>query len=167
MIRSSFNLYLHVGARQQKVSVLQKLYLKLPKRVVRSNGFYRLAPDGPALIILALVCANVRNCVQPSSKLRALDTFLALVVHLTDEAKLDRMVPYIIDLLHDDAASVRVAALRTLIQVVSAVQCRLPVKLLTNASCSAAYARHGDYSVKRVNFSGVHLSEYSEPSSGP
>jgi hypothetical protein len=75
--------------------------------------------DGPALIILALVCANVRNCSQPSSKLRALDVFLALSVHLTDEAKLDRLVPYIVDLLRDDAAAVRSAALRTLLQVVS------------------------------------------------
>ena len=45
--------------------------------------------------------------------------FLALSPHLTDEAKLDRMVPYIIDLLHDDAAMVRAAGLRTLMQVVS------------------------------------------------
>ena len=79
------------------------------------------AADGPALIILALVCANVRSCTHPSSKLRALDVFLALSVHLTDEAKLDRMVPYIVDLLHDEAAVVRGAALRTLIQVVSAL----------------------------------------------
>lgn len=75
--------------------------------------------DGPALIILALVCANVRNCSQPSSRLRALDVFLALSVHLTDEAKLDRLVPYIVDILRDDAAVVRAAALRTLLQVVS------------------------------------------------
>ena len=64
------------------------------------------------------MCSNIRNCIQPSSKLRALDTFLALAVHLTDEAKLDRMVPYIVELLRDDAASVRAAALRALIQVV-------------------------------------------------
>jgi phosphoinositide-3-kinase regulatory subunit 4 len=44
--------------------------------------------------------------------------FLALSCRLTDEAKLDRMVPYIVDLLHDDAATVRSAALRTLMQVV-------------------------------------------------
>lgn len=75
--------------------------------------------DGPALIILALVTANIRNCSLPSSKVRALDVFLALSCHLTDEAKLDRMVPYIVDLLHDDAAIVRSAALRTSMQVVS------------------------------------------------
>jgi phosphoinositide-3-kinase, regulatory subunit 4 len=83
------------------------------------SEFKNLYIDGPALIILALVCANVRNCSQPSSKLRALDIFLALSVHLTDEAKLDRLVPYIVDLLRDDAAAVRSAALRTLLQVVS------------------------------------------------
>jgi phosphoinositide-3-kinase regulatory subunit 4 len=74
--------------------------------------------DGPALIILALMTANIRNCSLPSSKVRALDVFLALAGHLTDEAKLDRMVPYIVDLLHDDAAVVRAAGLRTLMQVV-------------------------------------------------
>lgn len=81
---------------------------------------YHFVTDGPALIILSLVCANIRNCHLPSSKVRALDVFLALSSHLTDEAKLDRMIPYIVDLLHDDAAIVRAAALRTLIQVVSA-----------------------------------------------
>lgn len=75
--------------------------------------------DGPALIILSLVSANIRNCSLPSSKIRALDVFLALSCHLTDEAKLDRMVPYIVDLLHDEAATVRAAGLRTLMQVVS------------------------------------------------
>lgn len=74
--------------------------------------------DGPALIILALLTANIRNCSLPSSKVRALDVFLALSPYLTDEAKLDRMVPYIVDLLHDDAAIVRGAALRSLIQTV-------------------------------------------------
>jgi phosphoinositide-3-kinase regulatory subunit 4 len=75
--------------------------------------------DGLPLIVLALVTANIRNCTLPSSKVRALDVFLALACHLTDEAKLDRMVPYIVELLHDEAALVRSAALRTLMQVVS------------------------------------------------
>ncbi|KAK7461133.1 Serine/threonine-protein kinase [Stygiomarasmius scandens] len=81
----------------------------------------RATTDGPALIILALVTANIRNCTLPSSKVRALDVFLALSPHLTDEAKLDRMVPYIVDLLHDEAAIVRIAAVRTLVQVLMLV----------------------------------------------
>ena len=81
-------------------------------------SFTHKKSDGPALIILALITANIRNCSLPSSKVRALDVFLALSCYLTDEAKLDRMIPYIIELLHDEAAIVRVAAVRTLVQVV-------------------------------------------------
>lgn len=75
--------------------------------------------DGPALIILSLICANLRNCCLPSSKLRALDMLLALSAYLTDEAKLDRLLPYVMELLHDEVPSVRAAALRTVLQVVS------------------------------------------------
>ncbi|KAI0922943.1 hypothetical protein AcV5_009802 [Taiwanofungus camphoratus] len=86
-----------------------------------SSGRRAATEDGPALIILSLVCANIRDCSLPSSKVRALDVLLALSSHLTDEAKLDRMVPYVVDLLHDDAAVVRAAALRTLMQVLMLV----------------------------------------------
>jgi phosphoinositide-3-kinase regulatory subunit 4 len=51
--------------------------------------------------------------------LKALDLFLALCPYLTDEAKLDRTVPYVVELLQDDSALVRAAAVRTLIQIVS------------------------------------------------
>ncbi|KAF5392892.1 hypothetical protein D9757_000800 [Collybiopsis confluens] len=77
----------------------------------------RATTDGPALIILALVTSNIRNCSLPSSKVRGLDVFLALSSHLTDEAKLDGMLPYIVDLLHDETPAVRMAAIRTLVQV--------------------------------------------------
>ncbi|KAF8653642.1 hypothetical protein AX16_003794 [Volvariella volvacea WC 439] len=100
--------------------------LHIPNRDSKIHGATRpgtwaAKEDGPALVILALVTANVRNCSLPSSKLRALDVFLALCVHLTDEAKLDRMVPYIVDLLHDEAPVVRASALRTLVQVLMLV----------------------------------------------
>ncbi|KAL1745959.1 hypothetical protein HDZ31DRAFT_81556 [Schizophyllum fasciatum] len=101
--------------------------LHLPGYETRlSQGPAAALEDGPALIILALVSSNVRNCSLPSSKTRALDLLLALCPHLTDEAKLDRMVPYIVDLLHDDAATVRSSALRTLIQVLMLVTALTP-----------------------------------------
>lgn len=74
--------------------------------------------DGPASLILSLISANGRNCSRPSSKLRALNIFLALSPHLTDEANPDRMVPYIVDLLHNGAAVVRPASLHSLVQIV-------------------------------------------------
>lgn len=77
--------------------------------------------DGPALVVLALVCANIRNSSLPSTKLRALDILLALSINLTDEAKLDRLLPYVTELLHDETPVVRAAALRTTLQVVRAL----------------------------------------------
>jgi phosphoinositide-3-kinase, regulatory subunit 4 len=112
--------------------------------------------DGPALIVLALICANVRNCTQPTSRLRALDVFLALSVHLTDEAKLDRLVPYIVDLLRDDAAVVRAAALRTLLQVVSTLVQILTRKLSITKAVTCEY----HYSRQRINLPRVYHPQH-------
>ncbi|KAJ6463912.1 hypothetical protein C8R45DRAFT_1220032 [Mycena sanguinolenta] len=113
--------------------------LHIPNRDSKLRGAlqsgHRAAEDGPALIILALVTANIRSSSLPSSKVRALDVFLALSSHLTDEAKLDRMVPYIVELLHDDSATVRSAALRTMLQVLMIVTVITP----SNASIFPEY----------------------------
>ncbi|KAL5523732.1 hypothetical protein ACEPAG_7905 [Sanghuangporus baumii] len=85
-----------------------------------------IVDDGPALIILSLICANLRNCCLPSSKLRALDMLLVVSTYLSDEAKLDRLLPYVIELGHDDAPIVRAAALRTALQIVTLVKAISP-----------------------------------------
>ncbi|KAG9081090.1 Serine/threonine-protein kinase [Ceratobasidium sp. 370] len=114
--------------------------LSIPKRTSKLQGGLlpnqrAASEDGPALVVLSLVCSNIRNCTIPSSKLRALDLLLALAVHLTDEAKLDRLVPYVIDLLHDEAAAVRAASVRTLTQVLMLVAVITP----SNASIFPEY----------------------------
>ena len=70
------------------------------------------------LIFLSFVCSLLRNASFPSSKLKALDILLALAEHLPDDVKLDRLVPYLMTLLSDDAALVRANAIKTLTQVV-------------------------------------------------
>jgi phosphoinositide-3-kinase, regulatory subunit 4 len=64
------------------------------------------------------VSSNIRSCTLPSPKLKALDLLLYLSCYLTDEAKLDRLTPFVVDLLHDESAAVRAAAVRTILQVV-------------------------------------------------
>lgn len=93
------------------------------------------AEDGPALILLSLLLANIRNCSLPSSRLRALDVLLALSSHLTDESKLDRAVPYVVELLRDEAVIVRAAAMRTLMQILMKVSVITP----SNASIFPEY----------------------------
>lgn len=68
--------------------------------------------------MLSFICSLVRNTLYPSSKLKALDIFLALAGRLPDDVKLDRLVPYLIVLLTDESALVRANAIKTLTQVV-------------------------------------------------
>jgi phosphoinositide-3-kinase regulatory subunit 4 len=86
------------------------------------------------------VCANLRYCTVPSSRLRGLDVLLAISQYLTDEAKLDRLIPYVVDLTQDDAASVRAATLCTLLQVVRIpfIFERQEFVIERNRSCSSA-----------------------------
>ncbi|KAM0754729.1 Other/VPS15 protein kinase [Meredithblackwellia eburnea MCA 4105] len=82
--------------------------------------------DGPALILLSLLCANLRNCLRPASVIRAFDLLLALSKYLTDETKLDRLVPYLVAMLEDDSTPVRAAVLRTLTQTLILVKTITP-----------------------------------------
>ncbi|KAM0788135.1 hypothetical protein ACM66B_001300 [Microbotryomycetes sp. NB124-2] len=82
--------------------------------------------DGPALIVLSLVCANIRNCIRPSSIIRAIDMLLGLLKYVSDETKLDRLLPYIVTLLQDDVASVRASALKALTQTILVVETITP-----------------------------------------
>lgn len=51
--------------------------------------------------------------------MEACDTVLALSERISDEAKLDRVLPYLITLLGDEVAIVRATALRTITQLVT------------------------------------------------
>ncbi|KIM24835.1 hypothetical protein M408DRAFT_227086 [Serendipita vermifera MAFF 305830] len=102
---------------------------------IRNKAARAASHDGTSLIILSLVSSNIRSCILPSSKLKALDLMLFLSCYLTDEAKLDRLIPYVVDLLHDDAAVVRAAAVRTILQVLSLVSAIAP----SNASIIPEY----------------------------
>lgn len=70
------------------------------------------------MILLSFVCSLIRNALYPSSKLKALDVLLGLAERLPDDVKLDRLVPYLIVLLTDEASLVRANAIKTLTQVV-------------------------------------------------
>lgn len=113
------------------------------------------AEDGPALILLALVLANIRNCSLPSSRIRALDLLLALCAHLTDESKLDRAAPYVVELLRDEVAAVRAAAVKTLMQIVGMVPLRQGALL----NVFTVDEGDGDHTVECLHIPRVHHSK--------
>ncbi|KAH8700818.1 hypothetical protein BGW36DRAFT_375073 [Talaromyces proteolyticus] len=84
-------------------------------------------PQEGALIFLTVVVSNLRNTAKSSAKVKACDLLLAFAERLPDESKLDRILPYVMTLLNDRSDAVRVAAIRTLAQLLSMVKVVSPV----------------------------------------
>ncbi|KAJ5690829.1 hypothetical protein N7462_005221 [Penicillium macrosclerotiorum] len=79
------------------------------------------------LIFLSLIVSNLRTTSKASARVKACDILLAFAERLSDEAKLDRVLPYIMVLLTDRADAVKVAAIRTLTQLLEMVHVVSPV----------------------------------------
>jgi phosphoinositide-3-kinase, regulatory subunit 4 len=86
-----------------------------------------LKPQDGALIFLTVVVSNLRNTSKASAKVKACDLLLAFAERLSDESKLDRILPYVMIMLNDRSDVVKVAAIRTLAQLLSMVQVVSPV----------------------------------------
>ncbi|KAL4988065.1 hypothetical protein BDW68DRAFT_159933 [Aspergillus falconensis] len=83
--------------------------------------------DDGVLIFLTLVVSSLRNTSKSSARIKACDLLLAFAERLSDEAKLDRILPYIMILLNDRTDSVKIAAIRSLARLLEMVQVVSPV----------------------------------------
>ncbi|KKK12764.1 hypothetical protein P175DRAFT_0454689 [Aspergillus ochraceoroseus IBT 24754] len=100
--------------------------LDLPHYEHQNSKSYSQNDDG-VLVFLTLVVSNLRNTSKSSARIKACDILLAFAERLSDEAKLDRILPYIMILLNDRTDSVKVAAIRALAQLLEMVQVVSPV----------------------------------------
>ncbi len=92
--------------------------------------------DGTAQLVLSVILANLRNCVRPSSKCHALEMLIHLSTRwLTDETKLDRVLPFVMSLFDDPSSQVRMTAIRTCVQTLMLVRIVTP----SNASIFPEY----------------------------
>ena len=82
--------------------------------------------DG-ALLFLSLICSSLRNSTKAASRLKALDLLVAFAARLPDEAKLDRIVPYLVSLLSDTSDVVQASAVRALTSVLETVEVVSPI----------------------------------------
>jgi phosphoinositide-3-kinase regulatory subunit 4 len=77
--------------------------------------------DDGTLLFLTIVVGCLKTTARTNARLKACDLLLAFAERLTDEAKLDRILPYLMSMLHDKSDVVKVAALRTVTQVLALV----------------------------------------------
>lgn len=101
--------------------------LNIPNNEHAVSGDAQPAADDGTLIFLTLVVSSLRNTARASSKVRACDVLLAFAERLTDEAKLDRVLPYLMTLMVDKADIVVITAIRTITQLLALVNAVNPV----------------------------------------
>lgn len=82
--------------------------------------------DG-SLLFLTLVVSSLRNTAKASARLKACDLLVAFAQRLPDEAKLDRILPYVVGLLSDPSDVVKAAAMYTLTSIFEMVQTITPI----------------------------------------
>lgn len=115
--------------------------------------------DDVALIVLTFVSAHMRNCRRPTSVLKAIEILLALSRHLSDDTRLDRLMPYLVSLLQDDSAIVRATALQALTVTVRTTPWCIPEVCADDAD--AGRSRHAIDSGQRQRLFGIHPAEYA------
>lgn len=103
------------------------VYLNIPNNEHSVSKCKKTTVDDGSLIFLSLISSSIRNAARATAKVRSCDLLLAFSERLTDEAKLDRALPYLVALLNDKAAIVRMAAIRTLTQLMELVTVVSPV----------------------------------------
>lgn len=78
--------------------------------------------DDGTLIFLTLIVSSLRNTAHASAKIKACDILLAFCERLTDEAKLDRVLPYLVQLLNDQSDIIVATTIRTVTQLLDMVK---------------------------------------------
>ena len=121
------------GASRSVASTLSSSEDVIPVEIDIPNNRHRASAvgsrpvDDGSLIFLTLVVSSLRHTARATARVRACDLMLAFAERVTDEAKLDRILPYVVALLNDRADGVKIAALRTMTQVLSLIRTVSPV----------------------------------------
>ena len=84
--------------------------------------------DGTFLFI-NIVTSSLRSTARSSARVQACDLLLAFSGYISNDAKLDRILPFMITLLDDPSDVVRIAALRTIAHMISSVASTSPVNI--------------------------------------
>ncbi|KIW13168.1 hypothetical protein PV08_08355 [Exophiala spinifera] len=99
---------------------------------LRSSNRAKAADTDPSLydgslIFLTLVVSSMRNTAKASARLKACDLLVAFAERLPDEAKLDRILPYIIGLLSDSSDVVVAAGIYAMTSIFEMIEVVSPI----------------------------------------
>ncbi|KAI9728150.1 MAG: Serine/threonine-protein kinase [Chrysothrix sp. TS-e1954] len=93
------------------------LYVDLPNKEVPTSSKPSSKVDSGTILFLGIITSALRSTAHSSAKIRACDLFMAFCEFIPDEARLDRILPFVVGLLDDKSDTVRLVALRTLSRI--------------------------------------------------
>ncbi|KAK5102868.1 Serine/threonine-protein kinase [Lithohypha guttulata] len=82
--------------------------------------------DG-TLLFLTIVSSAMRNTAKASARLKACDLLASFAQRLPDEAKLDRILPYVVGMLGDKSDAVKFAALHATTSILASIKVVSPI----------------------------------------
>lgn len=85
------------------------------------------AKDESALLFITFLSHNIRNLTSSTTKLRCLEMLVLFSQYISDENKIDRVVPYLVACFEDDFPNVQATAIQALVQVLNMVQILSPI----------------------------------------
>ena len=103
------------------------LQIDLPNNRHTASSALVSSGETGTFILLNVITASMRSTARASSKIRACELLLAFAERVPDEAKLDRILPYVMPLLDDADEMVLVTAMRTMTQLLALVTVTSPV----------------------------------------
>ncbi|QLL31377.1 hypothetical protein HG536_0B02400 [Torulaspora globosa] len=83
--------------------------------------------DESALLFISFLSHNVRNVTSSSTKLRCLEMLVLFSQYISDENKIDRVIPYLVSCFEDDFPNVQATAIQALTQVLGMVEKLSPI----------------------------------------
>jgi phosphoinositide-3-kinase regulatory subunit 4 len=108
---------LDIAAKETSLSTTTSTKISTKAQAKRSE-----ISQSSLLIYLQLILSTVRHVQRPSSKLVALQLMSRLGKFSSDEARLQRIVPVTVSLLHDQDPLVRASAIQVLAKAVSTIE---------------------------------------------
>jgi phosphoinositide-3-kinase regulatory subunit 4 len=104
------------------------VHLSIPNHELCVSADMEPPEDDGTLIFLTLIVSSMRTTARASSRIMACDILLAFSERLTDEAKLDRVLPYLMTLLRkEETDMVIISAIRTITQLLQLVHMVTPI----------------------------------------
>ncbi|OCK83609.1 ARM repeat-containing protein [Lepidopterella palustris CBS 459.81] len=108
-------------------SELFPLCVDIPNYQHQASPMLRRSVDDGTLIFLTIVVSALRGTARASARNRACELLIAFAERTTDEAKLDRIIPYLMGLFVDKSDIVKIAALRSVTQILDLVTVVSPI----------------------------------------